>query len=361
MNNDFSLSSTEILDSLLSAILVTDTDLHLHYVNHAAEEMLGRSFSHIKGNPIGSLLTSTQFEKHIEQVFTSQQRQVTRGGKITIRNTDEINIDCTVTPLLQDDILIGLVFELSQVDRQIRIARENRLVSTQAANQRLLRGLAHEIKNPLGGLRGAAQLLALQHNNATIKEYTDIIITEADRLSKLVDSMLVCHKSVKKTAINIHQVFEYVRQLTLAKCPDSLCLKIDYDPSIPDINGNFDQLVQTALNLINNAMKSIEKNNKNKLGEIVLKTRILRNFTIHQKNHPLALCAQVIDNGVGIPEELYDKIFFPMITGYADGTGLGLSIAQTLINQHNGLIEFESNTNHTIFSIIIPIYSQSDT
>ncbi len=354
---DLSLSMSEILDSLLNSVLVTDTDLNLHYMNHAAEEMIGHSFSHMQGRSIRSILSSPQFEKHIEQAFSSHQRQVARGGKIIVRGTYEINIDCTVTPLFQHDVVTGIVFELSQVDRQIRIARETQLISTQAANQSLLRGIAHEIKNPLGGLRGAAQLLELQYDDANIKEYTNVIITEADRLSKLVDSMLVSHQSIEKRQLNIHEVFEHVRQLTLAKLPDSIQLKRDYDPSIPEITGNFDQLVQTALNLLNNAITSIETSphTHNKQSEIVLKTRVLRNFTIHQKNHPLALCAQIIDNGSGIPETLQDKIFYPMVTGHADGTGLGLSIAQTLINQHNGLIEFESTAERTEFNIIIPI------
>jgi len=355
MDLSLSISTAEILDSLLNAVLVTDTALNLHYMNHAAEEMIGQSFTHMHGRPIRSILSSPQFEKHIQQVFSSQQRQVARSGKIRIGSSHKINIDCTITPLFQQDIMTGVLFELSQVDRQIRITRETQLISAQAANQSLLRGIAHEIKNPLGGLRGAAQLLELQYDDANIKEYTNVIITEADRLSKLVDSMLVSHQSVKKTQLNIHEVFEHVRQLTLAKLPNSIQLKRDYDPSIPEIKGNFDQLVQTALNLLNNAITAIETNGKNKQGEIVLKTRVLRNFTIHQKNHPLALCAQIIDNGSGIPETLQDKIFYPMVTGHAEGTGLGLSIAQTLINQHNGLIEFESTPEHTEFSIIIPI------
>lgn len=367
--DDLFFSKSELLDSLLNAVFVTDTALTLRYMNQSAEEMIGRSFSHIKNRPIQTILTSPQFDKHIEQALSSHQRQVARSGKITVRGAREINIDCTVTPLLQDDVVTGILFELNQVDRQIRIARENRLVSTQAANQSLLRGIAHEIKNPLGGLRGAAQLLELQHSdNASIKEYTHVIITEADRLSKLVDSMLVSHQSIEKKPLNIHQVLEHVRQLSLAKCPHGITLKRDYDPSIPEIMGNFDQLVQTTLNLLNNAITSIENSKRDsnenshpyKQGEIALKTRVLRNFTVHQHNHPLALCVQVIDNGAGIPEDLQDKIFFPMVTGHADGTGLGLSIAQTLINQHKGLIEFESRPHHTVFSIIIPIENNHD-
>lgn len=357
-------SKSELLDSLLNAVLVVNKELKLCYMNQSAEEMIGRSFTHVKNKPIHTILTSPQFEKHIEQAFSSHQRQVARGGKITVRGSYEINIDCTVTPLFQDDAVngevTGILFELSQVDRQIRIARETRLISNQIANQHLLRGLAHEIKNPLGGLRGAAQLLEMQYNDPNITEYTHVIITEADRLSTLVDNMLASNQAAEKTQVNIHEVLEHVRQLTIVKLPPTIQLKRDYDPSIPEFQGNFDQLVQTALNLLNNAITALEKtpttpNNDHYPKEIILKTRVTRNFTLHKKNYPLVLCAQIIDNGMGIPEALQDKIFYPMVTGHADGTGLGLSIAQTLINQHNGLIEFDSNEKRTIFSIIIPI------
>ncbi len=343
-------SLSEIVDSLVSAILVTDTDMQLHYMNQSAEELIGSSFSRIKNQSIHSVISSPNLEAHIEQALTTRQSHVAREGQLTVQGKKGINVDCAITPLYKEDEFTGVLFELTKVDRQLRIARESHLIKTQATNQSVLRGIAHEIKNPLGGLRGAAQLLEVEFNDETVKEYTQIIISEADRLTKLVDNMLGSNHPLQKEAVNIHEVLEHARQLIEAKHPDTLRITNDYDPSIPEIKGDRDQLVQVVLNLLNNAVKSLTDE-----GHIIIKTRVVRNFTIRKTNHPLVLCAQIIDNGQGIPQDLQDKIFYPMITGYADGTGLGLSIAQTIINQHNGLIEFDSQPGRTEFSMLIPV------
>ncbi len=340
----------KILDSLANAVLVTDTNLNLQYMNHAAEEFIGSSFYHIKGLPIHSFLSSEQFDSQTKQTLAHQQMHVTREAEITIHSHNVINVDYAITPLLEGETLTGLLFELNRVDRQMRIAREVNLIDTQATNQSVLRGIAHEIKNPLGGLRGAAQLLEIEFPDIDIKEYTQIIISEADRLTKLVDNMLGSHQAPQKSLVNIHEVLEHARQVTVTKLSDAITISTDYDPSIPNIKGDRDQLVQVVLNLINNAVRSFSDK-----GHILLKTRIVRNFTIRQQNHPLVLCAEVIDDGEGIPKDLQNKIFYPMISGHAEGTGLGLSIAQSLINQHNGLIEFRSKPGRTEFIIIIPI------
>ncbi len=344
------ISPPKILGSLVNAVLVTDIDLHLQYMNHAAEEFVGSSFAHIQGLSIRSFISSVQLDRHIEKTLTHQQLHVTREAEITLHGHKVINVDYAITPLLEGETMTGLLFELNRVDRQMRIAREVHLIDAQATNQSMLRGIAHEIKNPLGGLRGAAQLLELEFSGAEVREYTQIIISEADRLSKLVDNMLGSHHAPQKLLVNIHEVLEYARQVTVAKLPSGLTISTDYDPSIPDIRADRDQLVQVVLNLLNNAVRSLSDT-----GHILLKTRVLRNFTIRRQNHPLVLFAEVIDDGKGIPSELQSKIFHPMISGHADGTGLGLSIAQSLINQHNGLIEFKSAPGKTSFSIIIPI------
>ncbi len=351
------LSKPEILDSLSTAILATDMDLKICYMNQAAEEMLGKSFHRIANRPITSLISSPQLELHIVQTLRTRQSHVNRGGKLSLPGKEQtINVDCVISTIIEKEEVRAVLFEITQVDRQLRIARETRLINTQTTNQTVLRGIAHEIKNPLGGLRGAAQLLEIEFaelaDNA-VKEYTSIIISEADRLTKLVDTMLGSNQPPHKVPVNIHEVLEHARQISEATLPDTISLHTDYDPSIPEITGDRDQLVQVVLNIINNAINSLENE-----GRIILRTRVLRNFTIRQDNYPLVLMAQIIDNGRGIPRELQDSIFYPMITGRADGTGLGLSIAQSLINQHNGLIEFESEPGHTVFSIIIPISTQ---
>ena len=242
------------------------------------------------------------------------------------------------------------MLELQAVDNHLRLYKEENLLSQQNTVRLLVRGLAHEIKNPLGGLRGAAQLLDMELQDAELKEYTKIIIAESDRLQGLMDKMLGPNKLPNKKALNIHEVIERVRQLVRAEASGTLFIKCDYDPSIPDLHGDKDQLIQALLNIVRNAVQAMNNN-----GNIVLKTRIVRNVTIGRKLYKLAIKCDIIDNGPGIDSEMMNQIFYPMITGRADGTGLGLSIAQNLINQHNGLIKCHSDPGNTVFSIFLPL------
>jgi two-component system nitrogen regulation sensor histidine kinase GlnL len=215
--------------------------------------------------------------------------------------------------------------------------------------------LAHEIKNPLGGLRGAAQLLDLELHDPELKEYTQIIIAESDRLQGLMDKMLGPNKLPNKKALNIHEVLERVRQLVQAESSGSLTIRNDYDPSIPDIHADKDQLIQAFLNIAKNAVQAMEGK-----GNIIFKTRIHRQMSIGRKRYKLAVKCDIIDNGPGIDADMMSQIFYPMITGRAEGTGLGLSIAQALINQHNGLIECNSEPGNTVFSIFLPMEAGND-
>jgi two-component system nitrogen regulation sensor histidine kinase GlnL len=245
--------------------------------------------------------------------------------------------------------------ELQQVDNHLRISKEEQLLTQQTTAKLLVRGLAHEIKNPLGGLRGAAQLLDLELNDPELKEYTQIIIAESDRLQGLMDKMLGPNKLPNKKPLNIHEVLERVRQLIQAEASSSLDLTCDYDPSIPTIQGDKDQLIQAILNIARNAVQALEGK-----GNIIFKTRIQRQMTIGRKCYKLAARCDIIDNGPGIDAEMMKQIFYPMITGRAEGTGLGLSIAQSLINQHNGLIECKSEPGKTVFSIFLPMGTDND-
>lgn len=240
--------------------------------------------------------------------------------------------------------------ELQQVDNHLRISKEEQLLRQQNTARLLVRGLAHEIKNPLGGLRGAAQLLALELADPELKEYTQIIIAESDRLQGLMDKLLGPNKPPEFKEINVHEVLERVRQLVEAESSGNLSIICDYDPSIPNIRADRDLLIQAVLNIVKNAVQAIDGN-----GKITLKTRIQRNQTLGRQHHKLAVKVDVIDNGSGIDPDIIERIFYPMITGRAEGTGLGLSIAQSLINQHNGLIECHSEPGNTAFSIILPI------
>lgn len=342
---------------MVNALISTDKDLAIQYMNQAAEQLLGVSLSRVKNTPIQAIISNPALEQHINHVIKTLQCHVTREGRLSVRGQQPINIDCAITPLIEGEHFLGILFELTHVDRQLKIARESRLINNQETNQTVLRGIAHEIKNPLSGIRGTAQLLQLEHDTPSIQEYSNIIISETDRLSKLVNNMLGSNHPPDKKKINIHQALEHARQVTEINLDKNITIKTDYDPSIPEIWGDKDQLIQVVINLINNAIQSLQRS-RHKQGIIQLKTRIQRNITIHQQNHPLVLCTQVIDNGAGIPQELQDKIFFPMITGHAEGTGLGLSISQSLINKHHGLIEFTSKPQDTKFSILIPIGKQ---
>jgi two-component system nitrogen regulation sensor histidine kinase GlnL len=219
----------------------------------------------------------------------------------------------------------------------------------------LVRGLAHEIKNPLGGLRGAAQLLDMELSDPELKEYTQIIIAESDRLQGLMDKMLGPNKPPQKSPLNIHEVLERIRTLVQAESTGNIVIHADYDPSIPDIIADKNQLIQALLNIVRNAVQAI-----NKQGLIMFKTRIHRQMTIGRKRYRLTLRIDIMDNGPGIEPDMMHQIFYPMITGRAEGTGLGLSIAQSLINHHNGLIECTSEPGNTVFSIYLPLENDHD-
>ena len=340
-----------ILDNLTHAVLLFDDDLCLNYINPAGEMMFTVSAKRLIGQCAPALLPSNShlleaIEKGLDggHPFTEHEVQVTLPGR------RELTVDCTITPLALADGGANLLVELQQLDRQLRISREGQQLAQQETLRLLVRGLAHEIKNPLGGLRGAAQLLERELPDPELKEYTNIIIGEADRLRNLVNRLLGPNALPKKELINIHQVLEHVRQLINVEKPGDISFVTDYDPSIPEVLGDRDQLIQAMLNIVGNAVQAIGTQ-----GEIILRTRALRQFTIGQTCHKLACQVEVIDNGPGIPEDMMESIFYPMVTGRADGTGLGLSIAQSLINQHGGLIQCESRPGRTRFRVLLPL------
>jgi two-component system nitrogen regulation sensor histidine kinase GlnL len=237
----------------------------------------------------------------------------------------------------------------------MRLARDENMLDRQAANRAVMRGLAHEIKNPLGGLRGAAQLLERELPDKSLKEYTRIIIHEADRLRNLVDRMMGPHQPLKKKPVNLHEILEHVRKLMLVEVPVGLTLERQYDPSLPEFKGEPEQLIQAVLNIVRNSAEAIEYK-----GVIHLRTRIERSFTIGQKRHRLVLRTDIEDNGPGIPEEIREHIFYPMVTAKPGGTGLGLSIAQDIVTKHGGLIECDSRPGLTVFSIYLPLENGYD-
>lgn len=349
---------TEILDNLNTAILLVNRDLTVSYLNSAAEAMLEISGNRIFGESITQLFTEAG-EDHTSLLESMQKLNAftKREASLLLPSGHRLTVDCAVTPIDDQNQASALVIELQPLDRLLRISREEAILATQQNSQALVRGLAHEIKNPLGGLRGAAQLLAKQLPDKALADYTDIIIEEADRLGNLLDRMLGSHDLLDLQPLNIHEVLERVRNLVNAETGGKIHFVRDYDPSIPLPVGDRERLIQAVLNIVRNAMQALMASLCENIEPptITLRTRALRQFTIGTLRHRLVCLVQITDNGPGIPKELLNTLFLPMVSGRADGTGLGLSISQSIINHHNGLIECSSHTGRTTFSIYIPL------
>ncbi|KQV97194.1 PAS domain-containing sensor histidine kinase [Rhizobacter sp. Root1221] len=249
-----------------------------------------------------------------------------------------------------------VIVELVEIEQQTRQDREERALDQAQANKELIRNLAHEIKNPLGGIRGAAQLLEMEVESRALTEYTQVIINEADRLQALVDRLLAPHRKPHVVSdVNIHEVCERVRSLILAEFPRGLTVQRDYDISIPDFRGDREQLIQAVLNIAHNAAQALVERIARGDGSITLRTRIARQVTLGKQRYRLALELHIEDNGPGIPESIRDRIFYPLVSGRDGGSGLGLTLAQTFVQQHQGMIECESQPGQTIFKIVIPL------
>ncbi len=342
-------ASKRILEGLTSAVLTFDAGLRLTSINPAGEMLFEISAKKILGHTPPELMSHSGWIVHtLHQTLKTRRPFTARGVRLLLPGPRRITVDCTVTPLSDDGD--ALLVELTQVDRMLRLARDESLLERQAANRVVIRGLAHEIKNPLGGLRGAAQLLQRELSDNGLKEYTRIIIHEADRLRTLVDRMTGPIQPLKKVLINIHEVLEHVTRLMLVEVPVGLTIERYYDPSLPELLADRDQLIQATLNIVRNAVEAMEGT-----GRVQLRTRIERGFTIRQKRHRLVLCVDIEDDGPGITPELREHIFYPMVTGKPGGTGLGLSIAQDIAAKHGGLIGCDSCPKQTVFTLYLPL------
>ena len=329
------ISYQNITENLTTAVVVLDEYLQVHFINAAAEVLFDISQRQAAHIPFKTILPSEEaLLTSLKKVKQTGQGLIERGMKLYIPSNEE-----------------GILLEFFQLDNQHRISRDESL----HAQQQVVLGLAHEIKNPLGGLRGAAQLLERQLESDDLKEYTNIIISEADRLQNLMASMLGPHQQSKTSQVNIHEVLERVRQLVRAEVDGRLVFHIDYDPSIPDIYADSDQLVQVFLNIVRNAVQAMSA-----VGTITLKTRIKRHITIDNQRYRLGAAIEVIDDGPGIQPSLQESMFYPLVTGRAEGTGLGLYISQSLIHRNHGSIDCTSEPGRTVFSIVFPLEGKSD-
>ena len=344
----------DILDHLNTAILLIDEQLLVRYINDAAEQLLAVSGQKIIGESIQNLFTEETDSNSVIEAINKGNTFTKRETKLLLNNRQSITVDFAATPIESQDLAGSMIIELQPLDRILRISKENALLATQQNSRALIRGMAHEIKNPLGGLRGAAQLLDKELPSAALKDYTHIIIEEADRLRNLVDRMLGGHSLPDMHLRNIHEILERVKSLINAETDGDIYIARDYDPSTPDLEGDKSQLIQAVLNIALNAMQALQQSQIQN-PSIAFKTRVLRQFTIGNERHRLVCHIQITDNGPGIPEDLQSTLFLPMVSGRPDGTGLGLSIAQSIINFHHGLIECESRPGQTTFSIYLPL------
>jgi two-component system nitrogen regulation sensor histidine kinase GlnL len=340
-----------LLDSMGTALLVFDARLQLSYINHAGEVMFAHSARHACGRSVQELVKNSEvLADQLTRNLASEQVASHRGCLLELPDAPDLRVNCTFTSITDNSGEPCVLVELRKIDYQLRIEQEEHLITQQQATHELVRGLAHEIKNPLGGLRGAAQLLEREIKDEALREYTQIIIGEADRLRALMDNMLGPNTPPKIQAVNVHAVLERVSDLVRAEAGEQLLFHKNYDPSVPELQADPDLLVQAMLNIVRNAAQALDNT-----GDITLRTRVKRNFNIGSSRHRLVASIEVRDNGPGIDESLRKQIFYPMITGRSDGTGLGLSIAQALISRHKGLIECKSQPGETVFTILLPL------
>jgi two-component system nitrogen regulation sensor histidine kinase GlnL len=336
-----------VIENLNTAVLLLDDALRVNYLNPAAEMLFAISARQARGTAATALMPDSRvFLAALRRALDTQHPFTEHDLQLHIADAP-VTLDGTVTPLGPHKLLV----EFLRAERHRRIAREENLLAQYEANRAVLRGLAHEINNPLGGLRGAAQLLERELPGDTFKEYTQVIIGEADRLRNLLNRLLGPSNLPQKQASNIHHVLERVRSVVLAEMPAGIQIARDYDPSIPDLHADPDQIIQAALNIVRNAAQVLDGRG----GRITLRTRVQRQFTIGPKCHKLVARIDISDDGPGVPPGLLEHIFYPMVTGRAEGTGLGLSIAQALVNQHGGLIECASVPGATTFTLLLPI------
>lgn len=351
-------TSLEGLELLSSAVILLDAEGRITYANAAAENLLEMSVKTLMQSRLTDLFEnsgelSNVVGEAVEQRFADKRQDLTleRAGR------EALQVHCIVTPV--DEPGMPVLIELRENIQQLKLDREERLLDQSQANKELIRNLAHEIKNPLGGIRGAAQLLELElpeRHLKELREYTQVIVKEADRLQTLVDRLLAPHKRPHIVGdVNIHEVFERVRSLIVSEFPYGLAIRRDYDLSIPEFRGDKEQLIQAVLNIAHNAALALQDRIRAGDAMLTFHTRVARQVTLAKVRYRLALDLHIIDNGPGIPADIQDRIFYPLVSGRDGGSGLGLTLAQTFVQQHLGVIECESRPGCTDFRILIPL------
>ena len=380
------------LDLLATAIMLVDDRLTVRYANPAAENLFELSSKALVGQTVADIFTDARvLGAAIEYALANNCSYTEHDLELDAAGRNKLHLSCTISPVEMegrsegrqgraDSLVVQppvcgkramapapatgrsanvsqglLLLEFRHIEQQLKIAREERLLDQSHANRELIRNLAHEIKNPLGGIRGAAQLLDRELDRPNLHEYTQVIMKEADRLQSLMDRLLTPHRLPRPALLNIHEVLERVRSLILAEYPQGVTIQRDYDTSLPLLQGDKEQLIQVVLNIMRNAAQAMSGN-----GQITLKTRVARQATLARRRYKHALELQISDTGPGIAEELRERIFYPLVSGREGGSGLGLTLAQTFVTQHHGAITFESQPGNTTFTLLLPInYSEN--
>lgn len=385
MANDFYES---LLDSQSTALVVLDERLSISYLNAAAEALFYTGRQQLINTQLADYFSDSSkareqlmlcltsghplISREVELLYRSRQQHLVDYSVVLLEEVgtknaciDPANVNCSKSGApayaTTETLVVSprhLLVELHPVDRLLRMSRKDSLQQSHQASRQLIRGVAHELKNPLVGIKGAAQLLAQALPDDAWQEYLDVIVDEVERLRELADRLLGSNQLPSKQAVNVHECLERVRRLVAMEQPELVFVR-DYDPSLPQVDADQHQLVQVLLNLVRNAMQALVEHAIEN-ATITLRTRVVRQFTVGGRRHRLGLRVDVEDNGPGVPDSLREALFFPLVSGRAQGTGLGLAIAQDIISQHQGLIECDSRPGFTRFSLLLPVTTQPD-
>jgi|KBSMisStandDraft_5_1062788.scaffolds.fasta_scaffold16438_3 two-component system nitrogen regulation sensor histidine kinase GlnL len=342
------------LDLLATAIVIVDRQLAVRFANPAAENLFELSSKSLVGNMITEIFEhDAVLSAAIDYARSNNCSYTEHDLKIGAAGHTKVHLSCTLSPVELESWVEdweGLLIEFRHIDQQIKIEREERLNDQSQANRELIRNLAHEIKNPLGGIRGAAQLLDRELERPGLHEYTQVIMKEADRLQSLMDRLLTPHRLPQPAPLNIHEVLERVRSLILAEYPRGIAIRRDYDTSLPLLKGDKEQMIQVVLNIARNAAQAMKG-----AGQLAFRTRVARQMTLARKRYKHALVVDITDNGPGIPVDMRERLFYPLVSGREGGSGLGLTLAQTFVTQHGGTITFDSQPGKTTFTLLLPV------
>jgi two-component system, NtrC family, nitrogen regulation sensor histidine kinase GlnL len=347
--------TARLLDSLTTSVMLASASGELLYLNASAEDLLGISKQRATGLPLTEVFERDEGMLELIRRTGEDGHSFARREISLLTQHGPLVVDCRVTPLNEGRLDGPLLVEIHDASPRVRIRRDNTLRAQRHISRLMVRQLAHEIKNPLGGLRGAAQLLERALPSADLVEYTQVIIAEADRLKALVDDLLGPGGQPDRKPVNVHELLQHVFRLVAAEAPPGVTVLRDYDPSLPQLRLDRTQIIQAVLNLAKNALESVGAQ-----GTIVFRTRARTNVTLAGVCHRLVISLELEDDGPGVPEDLQDTIFYPLVTGRAAGTGLGLPLAQELVNRHGGLIEFDTRPGRTVFRVGLPFQETGD-